>query len=140
MVALWILALGLTAQQRPAAPPDPDLEEEAAEPEYTFNPIQAAKEVEVGNFYFKKGSYKAAAGRYERATKWQPDLVEAYYKLGVAREKGQQWEPAVAAYRKYLEVAGSSRRAGEVKKKIARLETKIAKPDVPSSRPAAPRP
>ena len=139
-LSLWLVIALLVPQQRPAPPPDPDLEEETVEPEYTFNPFQAAKEVEVGNFYFKKGSYKAAAGRYERATKWQPDLVEAYYKLGVAREKAQQWEPAVAAYRKYLEVAGSSRRAGEVKKKIARLEAKIAKPDVPSSRPPAPRP
>src|SRR5271166_4424975 len=38
--------------------------------EYGFNPLQAHKEIAVGNQYFKKGKYRAAAGRYEEATKW----------------------------------------------------------------------
>lgn len=114
----------LPAQQRretPPPPPEPD-EEEAAEPEYTFNPIQAQKELQVGDFYFKKKSYRAAAGRYERASKWQPDLAEAYYKIGVSREKLEQADQAVAAFQKYLELSPSGRKAEEVKKKIAQLQ------------------
>jgi tetratricopeptide (TPR) repeat protein len=125
LMALW------AAQQPRPAPPDPDLEEEAAEPEYTFNPIQAKKELEVGNFYSKKGSWRAAAGRYERATKWQPDLADAWYKLGQARERLEQWREALEAYRKFLELPGAERRGPEVKKKIARLEGKIPKVDAP---------
>jgi len=122
------LAAAQLEPRRPAAPPpEPDQEEETAEPDYSFNPLQARKEIEVGNFYFKKGSYKAAAGRYERATKWQPDLAEAYYKLGQAREKLEQWEAAVEAYRKFIELPGAGKRTAEVKRTIARLEAKIPK-------------
>ena len=123
---------GQLQPQRPAPRPDPDLEEEeAAEPEYSFNPIQAKKELAVGNFYAKKGSWRAAAGRYERATKWQPDLPEAYWKLAEARERLKQWGPAAEAYRKYLELPGAEKKAGEVKKKIAQLEGKKPKADAP---------
>jgi len=143
MWAVWLgiaLIAGQLQPQRPARPVelDPDFqEEETGEPEYSFNPIQAAREVEVGNFYYKKGSYKAAAGRYERATKWQPDLAEAYYKLGQAREKLKQWQHAVEAYRKFLETPESEKRAAEVKRKISQLEKKIPKTDAASSRPPA---
>lgn len=112
----------------PAPPPEPDQEEESAEPEYSFNPIQAQKELQVGDFYFKKKSYRAAAGRYERATKWQPDLVDAYFRLGEAQEKLNQKEAALAAFQKYLELAPSSRKAAEAKKKITQLQSKGAKP------------
>ena len=37
-------------------------------PVYGFNPLQAQKEIRTGNYYFKKGSYRAAAGRFEEAT------------------------------------------------------------------------
>jgi tetratricopeptide (TPR) repeat protein len=137
---LALFSLAFPAQQRrpaPPPPPEPD-EEEAAEPEYTFNPIQALKEMKVGDFYFKKGSYRAAAGRYERAVKWQPDLAEAYYKLGESREKLDQPEAAIDAYQKYLEAAPDARRADAVKKRIARLQKKAAQPDERSPRAAGP--
>lgn len=109
-----------------------------AEPEYTFNPIQARKELQIGDFYFKKGRYRAAAGRYDRASKWQPGLAEAYYKLGVARERTNETQQALDAYRKYLAAAPSSRRAPEVKKKITDLQRKPPKPDErPDPRPTA---
>ena len=33
-----------------------------------FNPLQSKKEATVGEFYFKKGDYRAAAGRFSEAT------------------------------------------------------------------------
>ena len=129
-LAFWLLAAALalpSQQRRPAAPPEPDEQEEATEPEYSFNPIQAKKEIQVGDFYYKKKSYRAAAGRYERATKWQPDLADAYYRLGEAREKLDQLAEAVAAYQKYVELAPSERRAAELKKKITQLQAKLNK-------------
>lgn len=129
----WLLSVILLAgvslapaqrrrQQAPPPPREPDEEETEAEPEYTFNPIQAQKELQIGDFYFKKKGYRAAAGRYDRASKWQPDLADAYYKLGEAREKLDQPAQAVAAFQKFLELSPSARKAGEVKKKIAQLQ------------------
>lgn len=123
----FALSAGLAQRGRqtgpPPPPPEPDQEQENSEPEYTFNPIQAQKELKVGDYYFKKKSYKAAAGRYERAVKWQPDLAEAYLKLGETREKLEENEKAVAAFQRYLELSPPPRKAEEVKKKIAQLTT-----------------
>jgi tetratricopeptide (TPR) repeat protein len=120
------MAVAAPAQRRrtptPAPPPEPDEEETTAEPEYTFNPIQAKKELQIGDFYFKKKSYRAAANRYEHATKWQPNLADAFYKLGETREKLDQPEQAVAAFQKYLELSPSPHKADEVKKRIAQLQ------------------
>jgi len=55
--------------------------------EYSFNPIQAAEEFKVGEFYWKRGSYEAAAGRYEEATKWDPTNAEAFFKLAESHLK-----------------------------------------------------
>ena len=122
LVWLSAAAWGQRRRAEPTPPPEPDQEEESAEPEYTFNPIQAQKEVRIGDFYFKKKNFRAAAGRYERATKWQPDLAGAYYRLGESREKLEQKDAALAAYKKYLELCPSSRKAAEARKKATQLE------------------
>ncbi|MBI3694864.1 MAG: tetratricopeptide repeat protein [Acidobacteria bacterium] len=132
---MLLAALATGQRRRPEAPPpprEPDEVEAEAEPEYTFNPIQAQKELKIGDFYFKKKSYRAAAGRYERATKWQPDLADAYFKLGEAQEKLDKPEEARAAFQKYLELSPPPRRAEEVKKKIGQLEKQVGKQKPPS--------
>ena len=45
--------------------------------QYSFNPLQSQREVNVGDYYFKRGSYRAAAGRYREATKWNEKNAEA---------------------------------------------------------------
>ena len=77
---------------------------------YGFNPLQAQKEIGVGNQYYKKGSYRAAAGRYEEATKWNSGDPEAWLKLGEAQEKLRDMKAANGGlYQKYLELAGDGR-------------------------------
>jgi tetratricopeptide (TPR) repeat protein len=127
-ICLLCVLAGLAPAQRPQRsrakpPPEPDEATADAEPEYTFNPIQAQKELKVGDFYFKKKSYKAAASRYERATKWQPDFADAYFKLGEATEKLGENEKALAAFQKYLQLSPPPHKAEEVKKKIAKLQS-----------------
>jgi len=112
--------------QQQSAPPvvevEPPEEDEASKPkEYAFNPLQAEKELRIGNFYWKKKSYRAAAMRYEEATKWNPGYAEAWFKLGEAREKMNQSAEARAAYEQFLTLAGDDKRAGEVKKRVAKL-------------------
>ncbi|HLM98848.1 MAG TPA: hypothetical protein VK335_06180 [Bryobacteraceae bacterium] len=107
------------AEQQEQAPPE---EDEAEKPkEYSFNPLQAEKEVRVGTYYFHKGSYNAAAGRFREATKWNPALAEAYVLLGEAEEKRRSWKAAEVAYEKFLELAADDKRAPEVRKKVEKL-------------------
>ncbi len=117
------LAVAALAQQQKAPPPkvqEPAEEDEALVPkEYAFNPLQAEKELKVGSFYFKKGSYKAAAGRFREATRWNPEFAEAWFRLGEAEEKLKDKKAAEEAYRKFVELAPEDRRAADLKKTLA---------------------
>jgi tetratricopeptide (TPR) repeat protein len=103
-------------QQEEVAPPEED--ENLAKPEYTFNPLQAEKELKIGNFYMKKGKYRAAAIRYEEATRWDPNSAEAFLKLGEAWEKQKDLKAAKAAYEKYLELAPDAKNVEEIRRKV----------------------
>jgi tetratricopeptide (TPR) repeat protein len=128
LIAVLALFCGvLGAQQKPPkeeapakeqAPPE---EDETLQPakEYAFNPLQAEKEVKTGEFYFRKGSYKAAANRFLEATRWNPGMAEAYFLLGEADEKLKDRKSAREAWSKFLELAPGDKRAEEVKKKLA---------------------
>ena len=101
------------------APPE---EDEALVPkEYSFNPLQASKEITAGNFYFKKGNYRAAAHRFEEATKWDATNAQAFLRLGEAREKQHDRKAASEAYAKYLEIAPDAKDAAEVKKRLDKV-------------------
>lgn len=119
LLALWI-ALGAVAwaqEQTPIEPPEED--QSLVEKEYAFNPLQARKEVQIGNFYFKRGTYKAAAGRYLEATKWNPGYAEAYLRLGEAYERLKDSKAARAAYEKYLDLDPKGKPAAQIRKKLA---------------------
>jgi len=141
LALLLLLGAGLIPAQEPAEPQEPDLPEEdedlVRETEYTFNPIQARKEFKVGEFYWKKKSYRAAAGRYEEAVKWDPGFAEAYWKLALAKEKlaAEQMidsekaltlEEARQALRKYLEIAPDGKRAKQARRKLAKIEDRLS--------------
>jgi len=128
---LFLLCAAASAQKPPAEkPPEhalPEEEDESAKPkEYTFNPIQAENELKVARFYMKRGSHKAAALRCEEALKWNPQSPAAYLLLGEAREKLRDKEAAAGAYRKFLEIAGDSKEASDIRKRIEKLGVKPA--------------
>jgi tetratricopeptide (TPR) repeat protein len=116
--AALLCGLAWGQQGKPQEPPEED--ESLIPKEYSFNPLQAEKELGVGKQYFKKGSYKAAARRFEEATKWNPGLAEAYLRLGEAREKLKDRQAAQQAYAKFLELAPADKRTAAVRKKLGR--------------------
>jgi len=100
----------------------PEENKSLAVKDYAFNPIQAQKEIRTGNYYFKKGSYRAAAGRFEEATKWNDGEPEAWLRLGEAEEKLKDSKAARNAYTKYLELASDAKNADEVRKRLEKLK------------------
>jgi len=90
--------------------------------DYSFNPLQAQKEVTVGNYYFKKGSYRAAENRFREATKWNQGYGEAWLRLGEAAEKQKDTKTAKEAFAKYLELTPDAKDATEIRKKLEKLK------------------
>ena len=98
-------------------PPEEDREVDRVT-EYTLNPLQADRELSVGKFYFRRGSYKAAARRFEEATKWNPGLAEAYLRLGETHTKLKDPRAARAAWEKYLELEPEGKEASGIRKRL----------------------
>ena len=116
-------------QEDPQDEQEPPEEDESLKPkEYSFNPLQAEKEMKIGAFYFKRSSFRAASMRFDEATKWNPALAEAWRMLGDARERLEDGPGAVTAYRKFLELAPESKQAAAVKKKLPGLAQMGSKP------------
>ncbi len=89
---------------------------------YAFNPIQAKNDLKVGKFYAKRGSYRAAAGRFLEATKWNPLYAEAHWRLGEAREALGQGPQALDAYLAYLSLDPKGKQAKHVRERVVELE------------------
>lgn len=124
LVAWTLLGFSLYAQQpKVEEPPEEDVTVAPREREYTLNPIQAEEELKVGRYYQKKGSFKAAAMRYEEATKWNPSYAEAWLLLGEMREKLKDSEGMAAAYEKYLDLEESPK-AEDIRRKLQKISKK----------------
>ena len=100
-------------------PPEEDPDRKPRE--YSFNPLEAGRNITAGNFYYKKGNYRAAYRRYVEATKWDPTSGEGLLKLAAASEKLRDFAGARAAYAKYLELDPEAKNGAEIKKRLARL-------------------
>jgi tetratricopeptide (TPR) repeat protein len=108
--------------QKPPVEVEPPEEDESLLPETcVLNPIESSRSITAGNFYFKKGNYRAAANRYKRAACWDPSSAEAVLKLGEADEKLHDTEGVREAYTKYLTLAPDAKNLAEIKKKLAKL-------------------
>jgi tetratricopeptide (TPR) repeat protein len=120
----------LAAQSKPQTPPPAPAAQEQEPPEedpdlqpteYSFNPLEATRNITAGNFYFKKGNYRAASARYLEASKWDPMSVEAFVKLGESYEKLHNVTKAREAYEKCLMIAADAKEIESVKKKLSKL-------------------
>jgi tetratricopeptide (TPR) repeat protein len=99
----------------------PEEDKALAVTEYSFNPLQAARELATGNYYFKKGSFRAAASRYREATKWNDGYSDAWLRLGEVAEKLKDRQAAREAYTKYLSLAADAKNAPEIRKKLQKM-------------------
>ena len=105
-------------QQQDQEPPEED--DSLAPKTYSFNPLEAEKDVKIGLYYFKKGNYKASSSRFREATLWNPTYADAFLHLGESAEKMKDKKAAEEAYTKYLALAPDGKEAQAVKKKLAR--------------------
>jgi len=92
-----------------------------------WDPHKAAKDVEVGDYYFKRKNYRAAEDRYREALRFKDNDAVATIRLAVCLEKLNLRDDALAEYQSYLRILPHGPQAEEAQKAIARLGESAAK-------------
>ena len=93
---------------------------------HPWDPHKAAKDVEVGDFYFKKKNYIAAEDRYREALYYKDNDAVATYRLGICLEKMNRPDEARTQFENYLKILPHGAEADEAKKAIERLKAPSA--------------
>lgn len=93
---------------------------------HPWDPHRAAKDIEVGDFYFKRKNYHAAEDRYREALFYKNSDALATFRLAISLEKQDQPTEAIAEFENYLKILPSGPQAEEAKKAIARLKGTLA--------------
>jgi len=98
------------------APSDSDVQEF-----HPWNPLKASKDVEVGDYYFRRKNYKAALDRYKEALYYKDNDAIATYRLAVCQEKLGDKGAARGNFEKYLKILPEGPLAKEARAGVDRL-------------------
>jgi tetratricopeptide (TPR) repeat protein len=103
-------------------PADADVQEM-----HPWNPYRAMKDDEVGDFYFKRKSYRAALARYQDALIWKEKDAFANFRIAQCYEKLDQPDQAISHYQEYLKILPEGPFAKEARKALEKLKAAEAK-------------
>jgi tetratricopeptide (TPR) repeat protein len=71
---------------------------------HPWNPMKALKDIEVGDYYFKRKNYKAALDRYKEALYYKDNDAVASFRLAECQEKLGDKAEAKKYYEQYLKI------------------------------------
>ena len=100
-----------------------------------WDPHKAAKDVEVGDFYFKRKNYRAALERYKEALVYKPNDAIANFRLAECQEKVGNPGEAVTHYGEYLKILPHGPFAADAQKALERLKASGGKESSAVSKP-----
>jgi len=104
----------------PTADKVEEVEEEPPEPD----PQKAKEHVEIGDFYYKRKNYTAAAERYREAIQFNPKWAKAYEKLVGVLEKQNAFEEAVKVCEQFVQSSDSSKEVKRFQEWSVKLKEK----------------
>ena len=107
---------------------------------HPFDPHRAAKDVEVGDFYFKRRNYEAAISRYRSALLYKPNDAIATFSLAEALDKAGNVHEAVKNYQAYLKILPYGPKAKDAHKALERLQSKAPAANKPAKTAIASKP
>jgi len=91
---------------------------------HPWNPMKALKDIEVGDYYFKRKNYKAALDRYKEALYYKDNDAVATYRLAVCQEKLGDKAEARKNFEQYLKILPEGPLAKDARASIERLGEK----------------
>ena len=89
---------------------------------HPWNPMKALKDVEVGDYYFKRKNYRAALDRYKEALFYKDNDAIASFRLAQCQEKLGDKSEAKKYYEQYLKILPDGEFAKEARTSLDRLE------------------
>jgi tetratricopeptide (TPR) repeat protein len=120
------------SEKKPLPKKNEDNATDSAPDQPTWDPQRAEKDIEVGQYYMKKGDVDAAIDRFQDATVAKPGYAVPFKYLGDAQEKKGLKKPAIKSYQRYLDLYPKAEDAEKIKKKIEKLykETEKERKDI----------
>ena len=112
--------------------PEADLSDTGVNEFTPWNPMKAMKDIEVGDYYYKKENYQAAISRYREALEFKPHDAEATFKLAEAQNKTGDTAGAIENYEAYLKMLPN----GPYAKKAHEALDKLKMPGASSAKAA----
>jgi tetratricopeptide (TPR) repeat protein len=116
----------------PAPPPklpakkNKDSATQSAPDQPTWDPLRAEKDLEVGQYYMRRGDYDAAIDRFNDAIDAKPGYAVPFKFLGDAQEKKKLKKQAIKSYTRYLELFPSAEDGDKIRKKIDKLWNEVS--------------
>src|SRR2546430_5392846 len=92
-----------------------------------WDPLRAEKDLEVGQYYMKKGDLDAAIDRFQDATVAKPGYAVPFRFLGEAQEKKGLRKQAIKSYQRYLDLYPHAEDGDKVRKKLEKLYKEVEK-------------
>jgi tetratricopeptide (TPR) repeat protein len=103
------------------APPPGDSNSDVQE-FHPWNPYKANKDIQVGDFYFKRKNYKGALERYKDALYYKQNDALATFRVGECEEKMGNKKEAKKYFEQYLKILPDGPLAKEAHASLAKLE------------------
>jgi tetratricopeptide (TPR) repeat protein len=91
----------------------------------SWDPLRAEKDLEVGQYYMRKGDLDAAIDRFQDATTAKPGYAVPFRYLGEAQEKKGLKKQAIASYSRYLDLYPHAEDGDKIRKKIDKLRNEV---------------
>lgn len=89
---------------------------------HPWNPYKANKDIQVGDFYFKRKNYKGALERYKEALYYKQNDAVATFRVGECEEKMGNKAEAKKYFEQYLKILPEGPLAKEAHSSLAKLE------------------
>jgi tetratricopeptide (TPR) repeat protein len=140
-ITLFLSGLPLRAQDpapesssKPAETPAPkkpdkkhksDAATQNAPDQPSWDPLRAEKDIEVGQYYMRKGDVDAAIDRFQDATTAKPGYAIPFRYLGDAQEKKGLRKEAIKSYSRYLDLYPHAEDGDKIRKKIDKLRSQV---------------
>ena len=109
--------------------PPPEAPDDSVSEFRPWDPHKAMRDVEIGDFYFKRENYKGALSRYCEALQYKPNDAAATFRIAESLEKFGDLAGARTYYQAYLKILPRGPFAAQARRALDRMQGQEKLPD-----------